>query len=152
MSILKVWDGTQYQAIGGGVPAVVAAVNSTANTANIGFSTIYTLPSTGEGLYSFSAYVVTTTAASISSTMPNVQVVYTDKDSNSTVTLDATPILGAAGLGQSGLLTANAVGTVFSGVVAIYVKASTTISYQTVNYASTAAGMAYALHIKIEAL
>jgi hypothetical protein len=63
--------------------------------------------------------------------MPNAQVVYTDSDSNTSVTLDVSPILGAAGLGQSGLLTANAVGTVFSGTVVIYAKLSTTIQYQT---------------------
>lgn len=138
--------------IGNGVPSELAEINSTGLTANVAASTLYAVPSTGEGLYRVSAYLVTTTAASVSSTMPNAQVVFTDKDSNTSVTMNVSPILGAAGLGQSGLLTANTVGAVYSGVTVIYVKASTTIQYQTVNYASTAAGMAYALRIKLETL
>ena len=136
--------------VGNGIPSELATIDTTGLTANVGASTLYVVPSTGEGLYRVSAYLVTTTAASISSTMPNAQVVYTDKDSNTPVTLDVSPILGAAGLGQSGLLTANTVGTVFCGVVVIYVKASTTIQYQTINYASSLAGMTYALHILLE--
>ncbi len=138
--------------VSGGVPSELATIDSTGLTANVAAATLYAVPSTGEGLYRVSAYLVTTTAASVSSTMPNAQVVYTDKDSNTAVTLDVSPILGAAGLGQSGTLAANTVGTVFSGTIVIYVKASTTIQYQTVNYASTIAGMAYALRIKLEAL
>jgi hypothetical protein len=138
--------------VSNGIPSELATIDSTGLTGNVGATTLYAVPSTGEGMYRVSAYLVTTTAGSVSSTMPNAQVVFTDKDSNTTVTLDVSPVLGAAGLGQSGLLTANTVGTVFSGSVPIYVKASTTIQYKTVNYASTAAGMAYALRIKLEAL
>ena len=138
--------------VSNGVPSEVATIDSTGLTANVAAATLYTVPSSGEGMYRVSAYVVLTTAGSVSSTLPNVQIVYTDKDSNTSVTLDATPVLGAAGLGQTGALTANTVGTVDAGVVPIYVKASTTIQYQTVNYASVAAGMAYALRIKLEAL
>jgi hypothetical protein len=78
--------------------------------------------------------------------------VYTDNETGGSITIDATPVLGVAGIGQTGALTANTIGTASSGVIAINVKASTTIQYQTVNYASTAAGMAYALHVKLEAL
>ncbi len=138
--------------VSNGVPSELATIDSTGLTANVTASTLYAVPASGAGLYRISAYLVTTTAASVSSTMPNAQVVYTDSDSNTSVTLDVSPILGAAGLGQSGLLTANAVGTVFSGTVVIYAKASTTIQYQTVNYSSTAAGLAYALRMKLEAL
>lgn len=146
---------TAYNAVAtvsNGVPSELATIDSPGLTANVAASTLYAVPASGEGLYRVSAYLVTTTAASVSSTMPNAQVVYTDKDSNTAVTLDVSPILGAAGLGQSGTLAANTVGTVFSGTVVIYVKASTTIQYQTINYASTIAGMAYALRMKLEAL
>jgi len=103
-------------------------------------------------MYRVSAYVVETTAGSLSSTLPNVQIIYTDNDTGGSITIDATPILGVAGIGQTGALTANTIGTASSGVIAVNVKASTTIQYQTVNYASNLAGMAYALHIKLEAL
>lgn len=138
--------------VGNGVPSELATIDTTGLTDNVAASTLYAVPASGEGMYRVSAYVVLTTAASLSSTLPNVQIVYTDKDSNTSVTLDATPVLGAAGLGQTGALTANTVGTVDAGVVPIYVKASTTIQYKTVNYASNLAGMAYALHIKLEAM
>lgn len=138
--------------VSNGVPSEVATIDSTGLTANVGATTLYTVPASGVGMYRVSAYLVTTVAGSVSSTMPNAQVVFTDNDSNTSVTLDVSPILGAAGLGQSGLLAANAIGTVFSGTVDIYVKASTTIQYQTINYASTAAGMAYSLRLKLEAL
>ncbi len=135
-----------------GIPSEYAAIDTTGLTANVGASTLYAVPSTGEGLYRISAYVVETTAGSLSSTLPNVQIIYTDKDSNTSVTIDATPVLAGAGLGQSAALGVNAIGTVSSGVIVIYVKASTTIQYQTVNYASNLAGMTYALHIRLEAM
>ena len=138
--------------VSNGMASELATIDSTALTANVGATTLYAVPASGVGMYRVSAYVVLTTAASISSTLPNVQLVYTDSDSNTSVTLDVTPILGAAGSGQTGALTANTVGTVSCDVKVIYVKASTTIQYKTVNYASSLAGMAYALRIKLEAL
>lgn len=148
----KVVSYNSINTVTNGVPSLLATIDTTGLTANVAASTLYAVPAAGEGMYRVSAMLVTTTAASVSSTMPNAQVVYTDKDSNTSVTLDATPVLGAAGLGQSGLLTANAVGTVFTGVTVIYVKASTTIQYQTVNYVSTASGMTYAIRIRLEAI
>lgn len=130
----------------------LATINTTGLTANVAASTLYAVPSTGAGLYRVSAFVVETTAGSVTSTLPNVQVVYTDNDTGGSVTLDATPILGVAGIGQTGALTANTVGTTATGVVVVNVQASTTIQYQTVNYASNLAGMAYALHLRLEAL
>ncbi len=130
----------------------VGLIDTTGLTANVGASTLYAVPASGAGLYRVSAYVVETTAGSLSSVLPNVQIIYTDLDSSASVTLDATPILGIAGIGQTGALSANAIGTVASGVIPINVKASTTIQYQTVNYASNLAGMVYALHLRIEAL
>jgi hypothetical protein len=138
--------------VSNGVPAEYAKVDLTGQTANIGATTLYTVPASGVGMYRVSAYVVETTAASVSSTLPNVQIVYTDNDTNTVVTMDATPIFGAAGIGQTGPLTANTVGTASAGVIVINAKAGTTIQYQTVNYASTAAGMAYAIHLKLEVL
>ena len=138
--------------VGNGVPSELAAINTTGLTANVGATTLYAVPASGAGMYRISAYVVLTTAGSLSSNLPNVQVVYTDPDTNTSITLDVTPILGIAGIGQTGALGANAIGTVASGVVPINVKASTTIQYQTVNYASNLAGAAYALHLRLEAL
>lgn len=138
--------------VSGGVPSELATIDSTGLTANVGASTLYAVPASGEGLYRVSAYVVETTAGSLSSTLPNVQIIFTDKDSNTSITIDATPVLGVAGIGQTGALTSNTVGTASSGAIVIYVKASTTIQYQSVNYASNLAGMTYAIRLKLEAL
>lgn len=152
LGLAKIVTYNSLATVSGGVPSELATIDTTGLTANVGATTLYAVPASGEGMYRVSAYVVETVAGSVSSTLPNVQVVYTDKDSNTSVTLDVTPILGVAGIGQTGALTANTVGTVASGVVPIFVKLSTTIQYQTVNYASTLAGMTYALRIKLEAM
>ncbi len=135
-----------------GIPSEVATIDTTGLTANVGVATLYAVPAAGVGMYRISAYVTETTAGSLSSTLPNVQIVYTDADSSTVITIDATPILGVAGIGQTGALTANTVGTTSSGVIVVYAKASTNIQYQTTGYASNLAGMAYTLRIKLEAL
>lgn len=148
----KVTNYNSVATVSNGVPAEYATIDLTAQSANLGPSTLYAVPASGQGLYRISAYVVLTTAGSVSSVLPNVQIVYTDPDTNTSITIDATPILGAAGIGQTGALSANTVGTVVSGVIVVNAKLSTTIQYQTVNYASVAAGMQYAIHLKLEAL
>lgn len=127
-----------------------AQIDTTGLTANAGATTLYAVPSNAQGMYRISAYVTLTTAASVSSTLPNVQIVYTDPDSSATITMDATPVLGVAGIGQTGALTGNTVGLTSVGVIVVNAKLSTTIQYKTVNYASTAAGMAYSIHLRIE--
>jgi len=137
--------------VGNGLVSEVALVDRTVQSANVAATTLYFTPS--QQMYRVSAYVVETVADAATSTLPNVQLVYTDFDSNTSVTLDVTPIAAGAGLGQTAALTANVVGLVSSGVVVINPKAATTIQYQTVNYASgTPAAMKYALHLKLEAL
>ena len=148
----KVTPYNNIATVSNGVPAEYATIDSTGLTANVAASTLYAVPAAGVGMYRVSAYVVETTAGSLSSTLPNVQIVYNDRDTAGSITIDATPILGIAGIGQTGALTANTIGTASSGVIVISVTANTTIQYQTVNYASNLAGMAYALHIKLEAL
>jgi hypothetical protein len=142
-------DGTNFTAVTW-TPATIAAIDLTAQAANIGATNMFTTIATGR--YSVSSYVVETTAGSISSTLPNVQIVYTDPDTNAAITIDATPILAGAGLGQTGALNANTIGTTASGVIAISAKTATNIQYQTVNYASNAAGMQYALHLVLQKL
>lgn len=138
--------------VSGGIPSEIATVDSTGLAANVSVATLYAVPASGAGMYRVCAYTVLTTAASVSSTLPNIQIVYTDNETGGSITIDATPILGIAGIGQTGALNANTVGTASAGVIVVNAKASTNIQYQTVNYASTAAGMAYALHVKLEAL
>lgn len=148
----KINNYNNIATVSGGVPSELAKIDSTGLTGNVGATLLYSVPSSGAGMYRVSVLIVETTAGSVSSTLPNAQIVYTDNETGGSITIDATPILGVAGIGQTGALTTNTIGTTVTGVICINAKASTNINYQTVNYASNLAGMAYAIHIKLEAL
>ncbi len=140
--------------IGNGIPAEYVTIHTTGLTANVASTLLYTVPATAALFYRVNAMAVCTTAASVSSTLPNIQVLFTDTDSNTSVTLDVTPVLGVPGQGQNGSAgtATNVVGTMASGVVVINAKPSTSINYLTTSYASTIAGMTYSIRIILEAL
>ncbi len=144
--------------VSNGVPSEYAKVDSTTQAANIGQTLLYAVPASGAGLYRVSAYVVVTRQATTSSTMPKVQIDWTDSDSNTAVgpfdiTLSSTavnPAAGANSVGQN-LLTTDT-GTT-AGTAIISARQSTNINYRTTGYASVGATtMQYAVHVKLEAL
>lgn len=140
-----------FTTVGQSVAVIVAAVDLTAQNNNIGATTLYAVPTSGAGMYRVSGYTVITTAAGVSSTLPNLQVVWTDKD-NSVVQTAAnfTASTAANTTATDGLTNVNAGA---GATLTISVKANTNIQYQTVNYASNAANaMQYAVHIKVEYL
>src|SRR5258705_3327123 len=95
----------------------------------------------GADLYRVSPYVVVTQQATTSSTMPKVQIDWTDGDSNTAVgpfdiTLSSTavnPAVGTNSVGQN-LLTTDT-GTT-AGTAIINARRSTNINYRTTGYAS----------------
>jgi hypothetical protein len=94
----------------------------------------------GPGIYHIRAYIICTTPDAASSTLPSVQVTYTDNDTGVVQTITITPTN-----------TGNSTTTLQQGAAVISVKASTAINYQTVGYASgTAGAMKYALHIRCD--
>jgi hypothetical protein len=137
--------------VGPGVAAIVAKADATAQAANIGLTTLYTVPASGAGMYRISAYAVVTQAATTSSTLPNVQVSFTDND---------TGITGLGPYSFTGTNTGNSVGasnsipaTPAAESAILNAKASTNIQYATTGYASSGATpMQYAVHIKLEYL
>jgi len=135
--------------VSNGLPSELALVDTTGLTANVGSTLLYAVPASGAGLYMIAAYTKLTTAGSVSSTIPQVQVLFTDADDSGTVVMPCTPNGAALGMGQSGGTTNNTVNLVLSGVAVVNAKASTNINYQTSGYASNAAGMTYTLHIKL---
>jgi len=151
LSLLNITEYGGATTVSNGIPAEIAQINTTGLTGNVATATLYAVPA-ANGFYRISAYVICTTAASISSTLPNVQVIFTDAQTNTSITMDVTPVLAVANIGQTNTLTANQVGNTFCGTIPISVKASTTIQYKTVNYTSNAGGMTYALHIRLEAM
>jgi hypothetical protein len=129
--------------VANGVPAIVAKAGATGQSASIAATTLYAVPAAGAGLYRASCYVVLTTAAGTSSTMPSCAVNWTDNDSST----------AEAAVSLTSTSTANAVGTTSAGPLLINVKASTNIQYSTLSYASNPAAAAqYAFHIKLEFL
>ena len=134
--------------VANGVGAIVAKADATAQAANIGTTTLYTVPAGGEGMYRVSAYVVVTQAATSSSTMPAVDFTWTDVDSgvSSSVWVTAT--------GTNNYLGYNSqLASPQPAYAIINAKDSTTIQYSTASYASVGAtAMQYAVHIKLQFL
>lgn len=125
---------------GGGIPTT--AVDLTAQTADISPATLYAVPSGAAGMYRVSVFIIVTQAATTSSTLPAVSVIFTDNDNNTSQTLAATVV-------DSG----NALTTFEQSEVVINVKDGTTVQYETIGtVTSGATPLNYALHIRIEAI
>jgi hypothetical protein len=123
----------------------VAAINTTGLAANVASTPILT--PVANGFFRFSCYLVVTQAATVSSTLPACNVLWTDGDTN--VVQGAQPVTTTT--------TVNTVGTTNGGVGAIvntwafYAKSGVAISYGTVGYlTSGATPMNYALHARLE--
>ena len=120
---------------------VYASSDVVTQAANIGATTIYAVPSAG--LYRVNAYAVVTQAATTSSTLPNVGILWTDNDTSVALSsVNVTPTN-----------TANAPGAFGNADIVISAKSGTNIQYQTSNYASSGATpMQYAVHLRVEYL
>jgi hypothetical protein len=133
--------------VGNGFASEYATVDNVTATANIAATTLYAVPASGAGLYRLSYYVIVNRAATTSSTLPDLQLTWTDPD-NST--------LQTFGPVDSATPSANTLTTTYSGTVVISAKASTNIQYQTgvtTAYASVGGtSMQYSIHLKVEAL
>lgn len=120
------------------LPSLVATADATGSSSNIGAAAIVT-PSANT-MYSIRCMEVVTTAASISSTLPSCFVSYTDVDSNISVTQTI-----------ASTNTGNIVGaTQSSGGYFFYAKSGIAVQIGTSGYLSSAAGMQYAVHVKLE--
>lgn len=122
--------------------STIASADATAQVANIALTTLFT--PTVSGIYKVLAYIIVTQAATTSSTLPNVQISFTDQDNSTAQTIN----LNAAGA------TTNSLTTMFQEAIVISAKTSIAIQYQTGNtaaYASVGAtAMQYALHIRLQ--
>lgn len=117
----------------------------TAQGANIGTTTAFTVPATPAKGYRVQVYAAETRAGTVSSTMVSVVIGWTDPDSNTAVTFTIAP--GTA----AGNVINNPAATDVFGTFLLKCKASTTITYQTTGYASAGAtSMQYALLITVE--
>lgn len=97
------------------------------------------------GIYRASCYVITTTAATTSSTLPACNVVYTDGDTGNVHTAALTATSAANALDTVGAGTTTLPWGTFNA------KASTAISYSTSSYATSGAtAMAYSVYFRLE--
>lgn len=132
-----------FTTAGPGVAAIaIPPVHSTGNNNNIGSTNL--IASVTAGRYRVHGYWIETTAAGVSSTLPNLVIGWTDADSSvaQTFTAAATNAAGNSTAGVYGFLT-----------FILNCKSATALTYQTTGYASNAANaMQYALNITVEYL
>jgi hypothetical protein len=125
---------------GTGASLEYATVDLTAQTANVGSTTLYAVPASGAGVYRVSCYVIVTSVGT-TSTLPSCVIGWTDKDNSVVQSFTLTPTN-----------TGNTTTTFQQATMVLDGKASTNITYSTTGYASTGSAMQYAIHIKVEAL
>lgn len=109
-----------------GFPAFVTPVNRTAQVANVAAANL--LAVTVAGIYLVTVDLIVSQAASVSSTLPDSRIIYTDQDSGATITVPVT----------SGL-TGNTTSTFAQATFVVNAKAGTNIQYdigQVTPYAS----------------
>jgi hypothetical protein len=121
-----------------------AVANLTGLAANTGPTTLLTPGA--NGFYRVSGWIVTTQAATTSSTLPNIQINFTDPDSAQTHSVPLTLINSTNTLGNFGVSA--------SGELSnwpFYASSGVAITYQTTGYVSSGATpLQYALHIRLE--
>lgn len=105
------------------IVGLVATANLTAQSAAKTATTLYAVPSNGQGLYEVAYVATVTTAASTSSVLGGTngfQLTFTDPNDSVAKTSNHTTVISSAG---------NTTATTISGVFAAYCKASTNLQY-----------------------
>jgi len=140
-----VWNGTCFAIAG---PGYVAKADATAQSANIGVTSFYTVPAGAGGLYRASCYLVITQAASTSSTLPSCTIRYLD---NETGVQEANAMSATGYSGNT--VGLNTLYNQYSDSVVVSIQAGSTVAYQTSSYASSGATpMQYSAHVRLEYL
>ncbi len=127
------------------VPVVVATTDLTAQTAAIALTTIYTVPTSADGVYEVS-FVSTITTAGTTSVLGGTNG-FQIKFTSPTDSVAKTSVARFVGDFSS----ANTTGTTCSGVRTAYAKAGTAIQYS-YDYTSTGTAMNYELHVRVKQL
>jgi hypothetical protein len=126
----------------------ITSVDLTAQQASITATTIVTPGA--NGFYIIKVTIVISQVATTSSTLPRVDLTYTDPDSSVSHLIPLTQTVASNTLGAFGFSAADSAGN-GQPVWAFYAKSGTAIQYDTVGYASSGVTpMQYALHIRLE--
>lgn len=136
--------------VSGGVPAELATIDLTGQSAIIVSTGLYNVPAAGVGLYRVCGYLKVTTPATTSSTLGYLSIGFTDA-TDSVAQAQLMAMSTEAGVASS-TNTLNTTATKLSGCVVVWAKASTPITYA-INYLSSGGtAMVYEAHLKLEAM
>lgn len=113
-------------------------VDLTAQTANIGSTTV--VPAPPNGLYRVAGYIIVTLVGT-TSTLPSIVLTWTDQTNGQLQTLTLTPTN-----------TGNTLTTIQQNDAILSCGPASDLSFSTTGYASTGTPMQYAVHIRVEAL
>ncbi len=125
------------------IPVIIASTDLTAQTSAIAFTTIYTIPTSADGVYEVS-FVSTITTAGTTSVLGGTNG-FQIKFTSPTDSIAKTSVARFVGDFSS----ANTVGTTCSGVRSAYCKAGTALQYS-YDYTSTGTAMNYELHVRVK--
>lgn len=119
---------------------VLPGIDTTGLTADVATATLFAV--LVSGMYRVTGYIVETTPDGVSSTLPTIDISWTDADTSVLITRSITAT-------QAG----NTTGTYDLGECSINALSTNDISYATNGYVSaTPATMTYAIHLTIEKL
>lgn len=136
----KILTYNNIATVANGVPAGYASISTTGLTNNVSATNLYVVPATAAFGYRVTGFTVCTVRDTVSSTVPKLQIVFTD--STGSITANVT-----------GANTGNTVGTYSTGQIIIDATAGSTIQYQLSGYASnTANAMTYKVKLILEAV
>lgn len=142
INTLQVSNGGTGSSAALAVPLVMATFDRTGQVANVTSSNLITSVPTG-GIYEVQCYTIVTTVGT-TSTLPQVNIGWTDVDNGVTQSVASTTNAGntttTMGSGNCG----------FTSACLIDAKLSTAITVSTTGYASTGTAMQYALHCKLK--
>lgn len=121
----------------------VAKSNLLAQGADVVATTAYAVPAALNGVYRVTVFIIVSRAATVASTLPAVNLIWTDQDSGATITQTAVTPPNAG----------NSLSTFQQASFDVNAAASTNIQFSTTGYASSGAtSMQFALRVRVEAL
>ena len=135
--------------VSGGVPAIYATADLTAQSAAKAATTLYTPTATGG--FRITCALKVTTAATTSSTLGAVTITYTSGDGSVAQSI-VMNMDTAAGASATTSTTNSTTTSTLSGVLVIYALTGVAIQYAIAYVSSGATAMQYSAHLKCEAM
>lgn len=148
--VIYQWNGSAWAAVNFSGVNLLASASLTGQNGNVGTTTLYAVPGGAPvQLYGLAGYTNITTPATSSSTLPELNIFWTDNDSNTPTSTTLTGTTTQNTLGTIGGIAFTA-GLGIGSTLSICPKPGTNISYQTVGYLSSGATqMVYSVRARV---